>query len=189
MSQHLSSREFVEALDGALGPSRLEHAQACATCRGDLGELQRIMRDVGAAADRGEPSPLFWEHFSARVSQATSAEAIPAAHAWRRWTFAAVAGGLAAVVLAVLPSLRAPAGSGLSTASDVVLSGTLAPGGGDSDQSWQAMLHVAADLPADELSRMVAPMPGAADAVAADLTPAQQRELISLLQAEIGAVR
>src|SRR5262245_19463877 len=65
---HLTERELVDVIDGALPPERQAHADACATCRGEIASL-RAMLDEALTADVPEPSPLFWEHFSARVRE------------------------------------------------------------------------------------------------------------------------
>ena len=66
MNTHLRSDEFVDALDGTLGADRLEHLASCASCRDELTGVQALMSDVKTAGTMPEPSPLFWDHFSAR---------------------------------------------------------------------------------------------------------------------------
>ena len=104
MTHHLSPQEFVESLDGVLGTDRLDHLHACAECRADLDRLRSVVVEV-QAAEMPEPSPLFWNHFSERVRQATAAAPTPVAASW--WSAAwrpvvGVAAGLAVVILPVL---------------------------------------------------------------------------------------
>lgn len=72
--RHLSPEEFVDALDGAGGAWVREHVASCAACREQLRELNALAREA-EVADVPEPSPLFWDHFSARVRTAVAAEA------------------------------------------------------------------------------------------------------------------
>lgn len=82
MSTHLRSQEFVDALDGALAPDRLEHLDGCGACRAELAAMQSVMIDVRPAGGVPDPSPLFWDHFSERVRQATAADPVPDPAPW-----------------------------------------------------------------------------------------------------------
>ena len=93
-------------------------SHACAECRADLDRLRSVVVEV-QAAEMPEPSPLFWDHFSERVRQATAAAPTPVAASWwsAAWRpVAGVAAGLAVVMLPVLlwprsgPVALAPAG-------------------------------------------------------------------------------
>src|SRR5262245_59269938 len=73
--KHLTPSELVDAADGALAADRGTHLNACAACRSQVSDLTATLvatREVGAS----EPSPLFWEHFSARVRDAVAQESI-----------------------------------------------------------------------------------------------------------------
>jgi hypothetical protein len=63
---HLTEVELVDLLDGALAASRERHLDECDSCRATA---TRMREAFARATDSGmpEPSPLFWEHFSARV--------------------------------------------------------------------------------------------------------------------------
>jgi hypothetical protein len=63
---HLTEVEFVDLLDGALAASRERHLDECDSCRATATGMREAF---ARATDSGmpEPSPLFWEHFSARV--------------------------------------------------------------------------------------------------------------------------
>lgn len=72
--RHLSPEQFVDALDGTASGQVLEHAASCAACRQQLDDLKAIAREADAV-EVPEPSPLFWDHLSARVRTAVEAEA------------------------------------------------------------------------------------------------------------------
>ncbi len=79
---HLSPEELIDSAEGA----RPEHAHllACAACRDEVIEMRALM-GVVAAADMPEPSPLFWDHLSSRVSDAVALEAQPLRTRGDRW--------------------------------------------------------------------------------------------------------
>src|SRR5438105_8300401 len=101
--RHLQSQELIDLAEGARPESSAVHLQACDECRRRLTDLRAAM-SAAATVDVPEPSPLFWDHFSARVHRAIEAEReSPAPQfgwAWLRrplvW-----APGLAALLLAV----------------------------------------------------------------------------------------
>lgn len=101
--KHLTPEEFVDLVDGVLSTERARHVEECPSCQYRASELRTTMT-AAKQIEVPEPSPLFWEHFSARVKDAVAAE--PAAASgwrlgWRGWI---VAAATAAVVLAVIVS-------------------------------------------------------------------------------------
>jgi hypothetical protein len=77
MTPHLTPDELIDSRDRQLAPARQAHADACVVCRTKLAELDEVLRDV-AAADVPEPSPLFWDHLSARIRERVAHEPPPA---------------------------------------------------------------------------------------------------------------
>jgi hypothetical protein len=79
---HLSPEELLDIAEGA----RPEHAHlaSCAACRDEVIGMRALMSAV-AAADMPEPSPLFWDHLSSRVSDAVAMEAPPLSTRGDRW--------------------------------------------------------------------------------------------------------
>ena len=69
---HLSESEFVDLAADALDPRRAAHVETCAPCREQRDALRAMLRDVSAVVVP-EPSPLFWEHMSARVRDGMAA--------------------------------------------------------------------------------------------------------------------
>jgi hypothetical protein len=71
--RHLHSDELIDLAEGTRLESSAPHLRSCEACRGQLTEL-RAMMSAAAQAEVPEPSPLFWEHFSARVRDAVAAD-------------------------------------------------------------------------------------------------------------------
>ena len=71
---HLNSAELVDLAEGTRHERSAPHLAGCERCRVQLRELRAML---AAAQDVGvpEPSPLFWDHLSARVSDAVSEDA------------------------------------------------------------------------------------------------------------------
>ena len=88
---HLTSEQLVEAAEGILPAERARHLEQCGTCRTNVETLQAVLSDVGDTSIVPEPSPLFWEHFSRRVREATATERVPAPERW--WQGCVAAGG------------------------------------------------------------------------------------------------
>src|SRR5262249_7593962 len=78
---HLTSQQFVEALDGTLTRKAAGHLSHCDACRREVDTLRALMTDVESAREVPDPSPLFWAHFSERVTRAT-ADLVPGRAAW-----------------------------------------------------------------------------------------------------------
>jgi hypothetical protein len=79
---HLTPRELVEAVEGSLPAARRQHLDACGGCARAWHELAGAVLAVKGTADVPEPSPLFWDHFSARVRDAVAAEPVSPRGAW-----------------------------------------------------------------------------------------------------------
>jgi hypothetical protein len=71
--KHLNTEELVDIAEGTRPERAAPHLAACAPCRAQLSEL-RAMISAASEADVPEPSPLFWDHLSSRVSAAVAAE-------------------------------------------------------------------------------------------------------------------
>ena len=70
---HLTADQLIDIAEGAELPSSASHLQTCDTCRDQLAALRATM-SVVAGIEVPEPSPLFWEHLSARVRDAVEAD-------------------------------------------------------------------------------------------------------------------
>ncbi len=190
---HLNPQELVGALDGPLDGGRSVHLEGCADCQREVGELRAIMSTVAATADVPEPSPLFWDHFSARVSGAVSAEVVPAARAWwqlgwRSMTTVAVVS--ACVMLAVAIRLH----DRVAPTPEATMAAVTMPAAGDASSVDE--LNASDDASADVVAAVVGGgiswdqaraanlVPGGytVETAVAALTDAQQRELIRLVR-------
>lgn len=183
---HLTSEQLIEAAEGAIPAERFPHLDQCETCRANVATLRALVADVGDTSDVPEPSPLFWEHLSRRVREATAEEPVPAPArwwnvAWRPVVALAMVGG--AVALAVLvrggsvqpPAAVQPAEVVASAAETAV-----------SDDSVDVVTAVAGDMSFDELRAAdLIPSRGAVDLAVSSLTEAQQRELMRLVREEL----
>jgi hypothetical protein len=192
---HLSDIEIVDLIDGTLRADRQRHVDGCDACRAQAEGLRSALLHA-SDADIPEPSPLFWDHFSARVHDAVHDASPEESGRWfsrptLKW---AIAGALATVVLvtalwqASAPSLRTAGTSGAPplvavSASDVDID-AFDP---DTDQAWALVRAVADDSTwdDDDAEGGFAVRPGSAERAMADLTHAERSELVRLLEAEI----
>jgi hypothetical protein len=108
---HLTPEELLDLAEGTQSFSSAPHLTTCEGCRRQLEELRDVMVAIGVDADVPDPSPLFWEHFSTRVQQAVTADAV-SARPWfgvGRWSWGLAAVMSAAVLtIAVSLTVRTP---------------------------------------------------------------------------------
>lgn len=207
MTHHLSPEELIDALDRPLPAARQQHADTCAVCRAERARLDEMVREVGAVGVP-EPSPLFWDHLSARIHERIALEPAPAER--RRWTLASLADawrvdgaprwGFAAAALALCAVLGwlALARDGGSTSPQLDVN--VAHGSGASaieatnassldllDEEWAVMErvaeHVAWDDDAETSSIDV--RPATVEVALNDLSPEERQALVELLRAEM----
>jgi hypothetical protein len=192
---HLSPEQFVALIDGETRPELAAHVESCAACRSTVEELRHLART--AASDRvPEPSPLFWELFSARVGAAVRADAARTASmgGWRAWRWAWVAVPVTAIVVlavgAALPPRQGrtvPARPISSVASVPDVEGEPAAAFDAGDAPWVLMTELSVDVAADESAGpALQTAPGAADRALHHLTEAEQVELVKILREEMG---
>ena len=201
MTAHLRDTEFTDLLDGALGADRQAHLKTCQACRERADELTATL---AAVEDRvvPEPSPLFWDHFSARVRAAIDEEPAPAS-AWRqliatrsiRWTAIATA---ATLVIAIalwrsgMPSRILPPADAPTTATGTVREAPVDQPFDEieTDEAWALVRSMADELDADEIDAAgIGARPGSVERVANGLSDIERTELAELIQLEIKARR
>lgn len=190
MSTHLSPDEFVDAVEGVLIAERRAHVDGCDACRREVEDLRRVMSDVDLTSETPEPSPLFWDHLSQRVRQATGDQAVPARTSW--WTSAwrpmvAAAAGLAVIAL-VLRSRPAP-DVGLPDVPVAESAGLIGEAPLD-EGPWNVIIGIASASGVDweDVRQVAKPRAGTVDELISSLTPAERQELARMLRAEIGDV-
>lgn len=182
---HLSPGQLIDALDDALNPDARRHLETCAACQAQREELSLALNTT-KSIEMPEPSPLFWQHFSARVRSAVETESVPARgwSSWLRLPVLAPLAGLALVIAALvmtLPSAKRPLSVEVAQAeSDVVLN----------DDGWMLVADALGDIDWDTATAAgLMVEPGAADRVVMELTADERRELTVLLQAELLRVK
>jgi len=190
--KHLSPDEILALVESANCAGH-EHLWTCAPCRAEVEEVRRAL-DAARTSEMPEPSPLFWDHLSARISERLGEE--PEAprrwrFGWRVWVPSMV--GVMAVVLAAWIdrdlSRRAAApveAPSLSASLDAVV-GTV----GD-DESWSMLGQMAGQLDVDSLSDTLGTSEASGAERALDqLSAGERASLADLLQAQMrqGAVR
>jgi len=188
---HLTEAEIVDLIDSQLAPERLRHADQCAECRAQAVALAAILPSARGAGVP-EPSPLFWEHLSARIAEAIDRE--PAPSRWRNvlalttWRLAFAA--MALVLVAGLtwqtlfkvenPSLPGPVTPSAATeaATDADIDGFV--------DAWDAIEAAAADLDWEDAQSIgIALRPGSAERMVSDLTAEERSELVRLIEEEM----
>lgn len=194
--KHLKHTEFVDLLESAsaLSSDRLRHAETCADCQAQLHTL-REMRTAALEDGDAEPSPLFWDHFSARVAEAIRNEPVPAGLApWRRAPLITWATTASIVVLVIAitvwrTTLHAPAPAATIArqspppdAATAVSPTDDAADDADADEAWAVVRAAAIDLDWDEVhSAGISAHPGDVENVAMELSAEERLELARLL--------
>jgi hypothetical protein len=200
---HCSPAELVEAFDGTLPPGRGAHLERCATCRERLAELRAAVGEAGAL-ETPEPSPLFWDHLSARVRDAVAQEPVPAARWWADWTprqVPVLAAACALLVLVVSAGLwrdtlrnlvqppRPTAGSSEVAGRTGAPESAIDEADPEFDFSWSLVLSVAEEIDwEDEQVAGIGLRPGSAESAVLRLTQEERAELARLLAAELHAM-
>jgi hypothetical protein len=194
---HLTDEQLVEAAEGDLHPSLSAHLSECSGCAARVAETRGLL-DAVAGVPVVEPSPLFWEHFAARVNAAIDAP-VPSTP-WLS-TRAVACLGVAAIVLvaagiystrtwfAASPGepaiLIAPAAApGRVASSD----GAIRPADEplEDDPAWTVVQSLAADLDYDDARDAgILPEPASVDHAVTELPQDEQAELVRLIRLEL----
>jgi hypothetical protein len=186
--KHLTPTEIVDLLEGKLTDARLNHADECPACRREVEELRHVLLR-SADTSVSEPSPLFWDHFAARVREEIGAgeRARSKRFAWLGARHAVTAGAVTAVLVLVVAVLNAP--ERREQATDVPAAAgadLLAREAPHAEEAWAAVRAAAEDVrPEDVHEAGIVARPGSADRAIDDLTEAERRELLQLLEHEL----
>jgi hypothetical protein len=191
--RHLTPAEFVDAAEGTLQAARERHLAQCEACRGELAALVALMHK---ASDEPvpEPSPLFWDHLSARVAAAVRAEARhqPRERTWwlqrPGWVpLAALATAILAIV-ATVPWGR-PVDGDAPTAAALVTAAAADDDAVD-DGEWSALAELVGPLDWEAAGAAgLSLAPGDTELELLDLTPDERRELSRLIAGELARVK
>ena len=200
--KHLSESEIVDLVDGTLAPARVAHLDACDACRTTVNDVREVLART-ADVSIPEPSPLFWEHFSARVREDVRSVEATGASGWFGWADGptvkwAMTGALLTilVVSGVWVSLwrttATPPGRVPPVTTATASAGRGEPGvelldadSPENDQAWALVRAVADDLAWDDAAEEgLGVRPEFAERALAALTRDERSELVRLLAAE-----
>ena len=187
--KHLSPEALLDVAEGTVPRDRYPHLAECGMCRDQLAELQATIATV--AVDVPEPSPLFWDHLSARVREATAAEPLATEPWWglRKWMFPLIAAATAAVLFIAISfgsGTTTPATSRPAVVSTSNPSNAEFPAAAD-DPSLDLLADLAGDLDWDAAAEAGMTMEvGAAEQALNELTIAERVELQRLLHEAMG---
>lgn len=174
---HLTSDELLDAMEGMLDAERQAHLSTCEECQRQLADLSGVLGEAKQVSIP-EPSPLFWQHFSRRVSvaidESRSTRGWPA---WVRWQVLLPVGAVALIVAALavgVPKQDPPVDLALDAPAGVV------------EDSWLTLADLVGDVDLDTAAAAgMIGKPGAAERAVLELTTEEQQELTRLLRAEL----
>jgi hypothetical protein len=165
-----------------------------------VADLRAVM-SAAADADVPEPSPLFWDHLSARVREAVGAENATAPDAARlgwvariwSWRVLVPAGTAAALALTAAVALRAPAKPDPAASSSVGGVASVDSGAGldrpvplGDDPTLDFIADLAGELDWDDAAQAgLTTGSRSVDQVVFEMTDAERRELHRILQEEL----
>jgi hypothetical protein len=192
---HLSESEFVDLAGDALDPRRAAHVETCASCREQADALRAMLREASSVAVP-EPSPLFWDHLSARVRDGVAAAPLPdrSGWSWPRMRVVLPIGAAAAVAVALISgALMRPAVQEGRAPSPNVAEHAAAPDArpgttpdADNAEVWDVLTSAASTVGFDEAHAAGMHVhPAAIDHAVQDLSAAELTELGRLLQSEL----
>jgi hypothetical protein len=188
---HLNIEELVDIAEGERNESEAPHLLACERCREQVRDLRA---SIAAARDVEvpEPSPLFWDHLSSRVSEAVAAEGVPAGRGWLKPSRAVLATlGVAAALLIVVTSSSRPPVTPAVALPSVPVADTKATTDllsdliGDDDGSLRLVASLTDDQDLETVREAGLAPRGSADHAVAHLSDDELRELGRLLREEL----
>ena len=186
---HLSPDQLLDVAEGTRSVHEFPHVESCAVCARQLADLQSA---IGAATEVQvpEPSPLFWDHLSARIRTAVADDgrsAKPSAWSGRAWWPWATAAALVGVVLVVLwpGSSRVPAPGGSSAPAVASVAPPAIDDGRafDDDPALALLADLSSGIDWDAASEAgLVPADGTVDSVVFAMSAEERVELHRLLQ-------
>jgi hypothetical protein len=189
MGRHLTPDRLMEFAEGAGREADRQHLASCTGCRSEVAAARDALR-AAAAVQVPEPSPLFWDHFSARVREAIATVPAPRRRWWTpivprpraAWT-AGIVAAIVAIALAV--TLRAPQPDERMPSATGAVSPAASRSAQGDDPSFAFVAEVSAGYDWDAAAAAgLTPRLGAADRAVDDLSGPELRELQRLLKAE-----
>jgi hypothetical protein len=190
---HLSRTDFLELLEEpTAATSHHRHLESCEACRTTAAALRATLAEV-QSDNEIEPSPLFWDHFTARVSAAIRDES-PAAPehsrlSWLRghtgaWVAVALVVLLGTTTLVWRVTLHAPTPVVDKAGTADVHPPAFEPP--ELDQTWIDVREAARVLPWDATQAdAISAGPGTAERFVMELTADERAELARLIDREM----
>ena len=184
--RHLSPAEFVDEIEGRLPDERRTHLEACVRCSEEIAALRGAMADA-QDVEVPEPSPLFWDHFSARVQSAVRETTPDRTHWWRHPAFAV--GCSVVLVAALVTGIRdsRPRRTDPGPVPTPAVVSSAAPEAAPADDpAWNLLTDIASTMEDDDPH--AAPLsvrPAEVDRAVVDLSEAERQELRRLLEDEM----
>jgi len=186
---HLSPAEFADHAEGTLAPAREAHLHECRGCREQADAVRDAFATTRDVTDM-EPSPLFWEHFSARVRERI-ADTPVAPPPWWRGHAAMLASAITVMLLVLVIGLDAPRPrvAGIPMSSGASISALDAR----PDAAWDMLASLAEEdtsvtsgAPSDAAHALgLSVRPATVDAAVLELSAAEREELGRLLKDEL----
>jgi hypothetical protein len=181
---HLTSDELVDAVDTRLAPDQALHVEQCPVCRDHLSQLIATLRGV-KEVPVPEPSPLFWTHFSRRVREAVATEATPATSWIERWVIWPVLAPAAALAIVLFALVTTISDESVRPAPDARISNSVDDLADFGEQEWTLLSDMVGPVDLEIVQDAGLVRPGDAERAALELSAAEQRELLRLLQEEM----
>jgi hypothetical protein len=186
---HLTPDEQIDSLEGTLGPDRAAHLDGCRACRDAVARLRETF-DAARRVGVPEPSPLFWQHQAARISELVAGESIQRPRS--AWTYAAWAGIGASVAAAGLLFLRtasppepSSSATGVQARDGMPALSEPAPHDASDEHAWSVVEGLGGEIDGDAATAALTPATGAADRAVEDLDSDERAELVRVLQHEL----
>jgi len=191
--RHLSPDQLLDVAEGTRTGREFPHLESCALCARQLADLRNAI-SAASAVQVPEPSPLFWDHLSARIRTAVEIDPPARGSRWFRgagWRLAALAAVVGAILLVIWPGsprVSSPVGSGAPTAvaADPTQADDLRAFDDDPALALLADLSVGLDWDAASEAGLV-PSAGTVDRVVLTLSVDERVELHRLLQEALAA--
>jgi hypothetical protein len=181
---HLTSDQLLDVADGTRTDSDFAHLQSCAVCARQLAGLRDAIQQAKDVTVP-EPSPLFWDHLSARVRRAVAEDDRSAVRPWYWWRWTAAVAALGALVLVIRPlvpfSTRDIPDTPSAVSADLTSRNSLRAFDDDPALALLADLSAGLDWEAAAEAGLV-PARDALDSVVFDLSDEERVELHRLLQ-------
>jgi hypothetical protein len=194
--RHLEVEELVDIAEGAAAGKWEAHLASCGACRQRLADLRSVMESV-KDVDVPEPSPLFWDHLSARVREAVAREDLQKQSGLTAWTWpsrrlvATLSGAAAAALVAAIWLSRPEPTTQLASAGDPVETAATVTANVPDDPSvddptFGLISELTADIDIDTALAAGLASEGSADQAVVHLTGDELLELQRLLQETLG---